>query len=126
MITPMKHTSLILLPFLFILSACGPSEQEVRETKQEAKQELLNEQENQRTEDAIEQARQAKKEEWETYLIKVKAQLEAEESTMEKIKEYRIGRAQWEKEEQIRKQSIRIQTLEKNIEEAEKQIESYQ
>lgn len=115
----MKQTSLIILSFLFILSACGPSEEEVK-TK------FLNEQQNQKSADSILQVMQADKEQIEQYIIEAKAQLEAEKSTMEKIQKFQLGRAQWEKEEQIKNQSIVIQTLEKNIKDAEKQLESYQ
>jgi hypothetical protein len=109
----------VIISFLFILSACGPSEQEVK-TK------LLNEQQNQRITDSIQQAQQAYKEQLEQYLIELKAELEGEQSTMEKIKEFHFGRLQSEKEEQIKQQSIKIQTLEKNIKDTEKQLESYQ
>lgn len=115
----MKQVSIFLISFLFILSACGPSEQEVK-TK------LLNEQQNQKTMDSIQQVQKADKEKLEQYLIELKAELEGEQSTMEKIKEFHLGRLQSEKEEQIKQQSIKIQTLEKNIKDTEKQLESYQ
>ena len=115
----MKQLTFIIIFISIILSACGPSEQEVREK-------LRIEEQSQKTADSLLQVMQADKEKIEQYIIEAKAQLEAELSTMEKIKQFKLGRAQWEKEEQIKNQSILIQTLEKNIKEAEKQLELYQ
>lgn len=115
----MKKTTFILASFLSILSACGPSEQEVREK-------IRLEEQSQKAADSILRVMQEDKEKIENYIMEAKAQLEAENSRMEKIKQFQLGRAQWEKEEQIKNQSIVIQTIEKNIKEAEKQLESYQ
>lgn len=143
----MKNIFLIIISFLFILSSCGPSAPTAAEiaAKEKAKQDSITiadykaadetankaakeqaVQDSIHIADALAADAAAVKEQLEQYLIELKAELEAEESAMSRIKEYQFGRAQWEKEEQIKKQSIKIQTLGKNIKDTEKQLESYQ
>jgi len=144
----MKHTFLILISFLFILSACGPSvEEKAAEiaAKEKAKQDSITIADYRAADEAANKTAKEKaiqdsirmvdslaanaavmKEQLEQYLIELKAELEAEESAMSRIKEYQFGRPQWQKEEQIKNQSVKIQTLGKNIKDTEKQIESYQ
>lgn len=116
--------SLLTFVTLFSLVSCGPSAEEKAAIEKHnadsiteaTEQALLDKMEMQQTlQDSLIVA-ETDKEVLEMMLSETKAQLAVEEDKMVRIKEWQLGRAPSEREEQIRNQTILIEGLQKDIE----------
>ncbi len=132
----MRRCILFIFTALIALStfSCGPSAEEKAKVEQ-AKADSIKA----ATEDAMKQkfavkeALQSKLQNATSYLEKLneqlvntKASLDVANSDMDKIKEFHVMRTNSEREEQVRAQSIKIQSIQSNISNIEQTISNQQ
>jgi hypothetical protein len=111
----MKKSILTIAVLSTMLIACGPSAAEIAA---KAKQELLDQQ----AADAAAAAEVANREALKQQVVELKAQFAGEESKMDAIQQWQLGRTEDEKAQQISDQTRVIEELKNQISETEKQI----
>jgi hypothetical protein len=104
---------ILFLPLIAIsMVACGPSKAEIK-----AKAQL------QAMQDSIANAaEQQKQDQLKQQLIELKSQLAAEETKMQDIQEWKLGRAESEKEQQVADQTRVMEQLKSQISDTQNQI----
>ena len=119
--------NLILIPLLAISTiACGPSKEELA-AKEKAKMDSVAQAtqnsiaRQQAIQDSITNAA-ASNEAMKQQLIDFKAQLAAEQSKLDNIQDFKIGRSEDEKAQQIADQTKVVEQLKSQINDLEKQI----
>ncbi len=122
----MKKAIISLTSLVLLLSACGPSKEE-QEAKEKAKMDsVANATQNnivrqQAIQDSI-TAAGANQEAMKQQLIDLKSQLAAEQTKMDDVQGFKIGRSEDEKQQQVADQTKVIETIKGQISDLEKQI----
>jgi hypothetical protein len=107
----MKKISLFVAStFLILLSSCGPSAEQKAQLEQARAIQV--------------QDMQKKLDELNNLLIETKANLEVAKSDMGSTKDFHFLRTEEEKSQQIKEQSVKIQSIEKKIEDISQEIAS--